>query len=113
MISEWWKAPHNQATGGYWDQGGCCDNDVHEHFKCLEEVALASAYLIERRDGSLAAWNCRAERHYGVLHIHPYENVVRAVHVNLPAPRQVMVYFSSRQTVNTQAAGLQWISRPY
>ena len=108
MISDWWQAPPHTATGGYWDQGGCCDNDVHEHFKCLEEVALTSAYLIERLDGSLVTWNCRVEREKDELVVTPYESVVSALHANLPEPRAVIVHFSGGP-VKTTASGLGWI----
>lgn len=49
MISYWWKAPKNTwvpgytAMGGSVTQGACCDNDVHEVFKALGEVALTKA----------------------------------------------------------------------
>ena len=26
-------------------QGGCCDNDIHEHFKCLEETVLGKIFV--------------------------------------------------------------------
>ena len=43
MISYWWKAPKNTYVTGYTAMGGgqgsCCDNDVHEVFKAMGEVA--------------------------------------------------------------------------
>ena len=38
MISDWWKAPPDTNVGGYYGQGGACDNDVHEIFKAMEET---------------------------------------------------------------------------
>lgn len=111
MLSDWFQAPKGKATGGHWDQGGCCDNDVHEHFKCLEEVALTSAYVIERKDGSLGAWNCRVEHRDHALHIHPQEPIVSAIHINLPHPREVMVHFANALTRKFTAVGLQWLRR--
>lgn len=108
MISGWWKAPPDTVTGGYWDQGGCCDNDVHEHFKCLEEVALTSAYVIERKDGSFGAWNCRVERAGDKIYVYPYEDIVDSVHVNLKKSHLVDVHFSDGVT-SMNAAGMQWI----
>lgn len=60
MISGWYTVKDDNPVGAYLsmnletdkgtfkvdNRGGCCDNDVHEHFKCLEEVALTSAYVI-------------------------------------------------------------------
>ena len=93
MISGWWQAPKGKSTGGYWDQGGCCDNDVHEHFKCLEEVALCSAYVVERENGQLISWNCSSRIEAGTLQVHPLEDVVSAVHFNLITKRPVEVHF--------------------
>ena len=60
MISGWYRTQkdepitggypiHDPATEGYNKkaglQGGCCDNDVHEHFKCLEETVLGKIFV--------------------------------------------------------------------
>ena len=60
MISGWYRTQKNEPiTGGYPKhklvmdgykkdaglQGGCCDNDVHEHFKCLEETVLGKIFV--------------------------------------------------------------------
>ena len=67
MISGWWHSGDYVANGySYPDigrvdgiyKGGCCDNDVHEHFKCLEEVALCNAFVHELPDGTIVAYNC-------------------------------------------------------
>ena len=54
MISYWWRAPKNTwvpgytAMGGAVTQGAACDNDVHEVFKALGEVALTK-HMSSRR----------------------------------------------------------------
>jgi hypothetical protein len=93
MISGWWQASPGKSTGGYWGQGGCCDNDVHEHFKCLEEVALTSAYVLERKNGQLISWNCTVQFQDGMIHIFPLEEVVSAVHVNINRDWRIEVHF--------------------
>jgi prepilin-type N-terminal cleavage/methylation domain-containing protein len=90
--------------------GWCCDNDVHEHFKCLEEVALTSAYVVERPDGSLAAWNCRVSRQGEVLLVVPAEDVVSSVHLNLPLRREVEVAFAGGENFRAAPEGMQWIT---
>ena len=60
MISGWYRTQKSDPlTGGYPkhklvmdgykkdadNQGGCCDNDVHEHFKCLEETLLGKVFV--------------------------------------------------------------------
>ena len=61
LISSWYRVSEDELmVGGYQlcplyldgysimvdNQGGACDNDVHEHFKCLEETLLKKAFLI-------------------------------------------------------------------
>ncbi len=63
MISNWYRTGICQnVTGGYSfcplilpdrceevdPQGGCCDNDVHEIFKCLEETLMDKLFIIEK-----------------------------------------------------------------
>lgn len=65
MISDWYRTGAGQrVTGGFSlcpliyadrterveSQGGACDNDVHEIFKCLEETLMDKAFLIVRGD---------------------------------------------------------------
>jgi len=38
------------------------DNDVHEQFKCMAEVVLTFAYVLERKDGNLLCFNCVAKK---------------------------------------------------
>lgn len=69
MISTWWQPEKEQVLYGFAQpdlgridgryKGGCCDNDVHEHFKCLEEVALTNAFVHELKENDYQAFNCR------------------------------------------------------
>lgn len=75
MISGWFLHEEQRVTGGYLEcplflkdetrhvdvQGGCCDNDVHEIFKCLEETVLKKAFVHERDDGTLLCYSCRVQ----------------------------------------------------
>lgn len=75
MVSDWYRASEeNPLVGGYSfcplflenetriidNQGGVCDNDVHEIFKCMEETVLGKAFIAEE-DGELLCWGCSAE----------------------------------------------------
>lgn len=97
MISGWYRTGKQKVTGGYefcpliyvdWEirdidnQGGCCDNDVHEIFKCMEETVLKKAFIHENEDGTFLVYGCRAERNEGKLIIE-YENGVNCVVCNL------------------------------
>lgn len=94
MISDWYRAPMDKSVSGYWKyDGGCCDNDVHEIFKCLGEILLTSAYVCELPDGTLKAINCHAWRTTDGIAVEPAEACIRAVHLNLAAPAAVTVRF--------------------
>lgn len=70
MISDWWRQdedklilqflyPHNDPSK--WDTlyGGSCDNDVHEHFKCLFETVFGKAF-IHQTGNEILTYNCFA-----------------------------------------------------
>lgn len=89
--------------------GWACDNDVHEHFKCLEEVALLNTCVIERRDGTWGVWNGRMELRGDQLHVTPAESIINAVHLNLQTAREVTVHFASCPRTVRAVPGLQWV----
>jgi hypothetical protein len=111
MISGWYKAkPHTWVTG-YWEpDGGSCDNDVHEIFKCLEETALTNAFVVEQNDGSFRAYNCKIKTNGNLIDITPYEEMVNRVNVNLKHNAVVTIYFKNKP-VNEQVIGgkMKWI----
>ena len=89
MISDWYRIGEQKVVGGYEfcplimdgyqdekadRQGGCCDNDVHEVFKCMEETVLKKAYLYENEDGTFLCYGCRAKVCGGALQIEVSED---------------------------------------
>lgn len=117
MISGWFHAKPNTLVTGYWgttdedhQDGGCCDNDVHEIFKCLGEVALTSAYVLERGDGTFVTWNCTANTGVdGRVTIIPAEDVVSRIHLNLRSAKTIEARFQGHGSVEGEFAGLQWV----
>jgi hypothetical protein len=110
MIAAFHSPDHEPVPGDEWDTGWTSCNDVHEIFIAMEEVALTSAYLIERGDGDLISWNCRAHRdNNGAVCIQPCENIVSRVHLNLRKRCAVNATFGTSLHVNAQAEGLQWV----
>lgn len=100
MISGWYRPGAQRVMGGYAfcplylkdgvtldvdNQGGCCDNDVHEIFKCIEECVLRKAYIHENEDGSLLTYGCRAKLVDGVLQAELNGNVTEVIY-NLRRP---------------------------
>lgn len=69
MISDWWRQESGTLINQYlepWDKpelwdlncGGSCNNDVHEHFKCLMETVFGKAFIHETEKG-FVTYNCR------------------------------------------------------
>lgn len=75
MISGWYRIGNQLVNGGYSfcplilpsgnkivdNQGGCCDNDVHEIFKCIEETVMRKAFIHQNEDGSFLTYGCTFE----------------------------------------------------
>jgi hypothetical protein len=97
MVSDWFMANAN-------------DNDVHEHFKCLSEVALDKAYVIQMAgNNEFLAFNCSVEFGDGVLHIHPSESIIDRVHVNIRDDMEVSVSFAESVKTVKIKQGMTWI----
>lgn len=94
MISTWFRTGEQLLTGGYQlcplifddhqqkvdNQGGACDNDAHEHFKCLEETLLKKCFVIVR-DENAEGFGCTIQKADGVFEVVPTEECT-FVHVN-------------------------------
>ncbi len=105
LISGWYRGGEQKPTGGY-DmcpliyedrmemtdcQGGACDNDVHEHFKCLEETLLKKVFVI-CKDG-LRGYNCSV-RDGEIIEIEPYGEC-EYVHIN--SEKNLTIKINSRE----------------
>lgn len=116
MISAWYRTGQQKITGGYpWhpvyyadrtdyvdSQGGACDNDVHEIFKCMEETVLKKAFLIEREDGSLCAYNCTAEKKADHIHVRLHDDT-QWIHANFKTAH--WIHCADRQIYGTAGRG--------
>lgn len=110
MIASFHYPDHEPIRGNGMTSGWTCCNDVHEVFTALAEVALTSAYVVERSDGNLVTWNCTAERDSAdKIVIHPSEEVVSRVHVNLQRNYRVRAVFGNAPELQIDAKGMQWI----
>lgn len=69
MISDWYRQNEDDLILQYllsctededWDRnyGGSCDNDVHEHFKCMMETVFGKAFIHET-DHGFVCYQCR------------------------------------------------------
>ena len=85
------------------------DNDVHEIFKCLNELVIDKAYVFQKNDGTFITWNCKARLSDGKLFIQPASGIVRYVHVNTPRKARIEVDFQKDRFECTVGPGLHWI----
>ena len=110
MIASFHYPNHEPVFGNGWNSGWTCCNDVNEIFTALAEVTLTSAYVIERANGDLVAWNCNVTGDsVGEIVIQPSEDIVSRVHLNLHKAHRVKASFRNCPAVNVLAEGLEWI----
>ena len=96
MIGGWFKPAKESRSVKPGENGFCTDNGVHEIFACMEEIALTTAYLVERPDGTLAGWNCTVSKtEAGETLIVPADRCVVRMHVKLQAPRFLRIKFAA------------------
>lgn len=95
MISDWYRVDTTRfvSSFGRFD-GGSCDNDVHEIFKCLGEVLLTSAYIYEQEDGTMVTHNCIVSKSKNGWLVKPNENCINAIHVNLRSEKNIEIKYS-------------------
>lgn len=103
QTSNWHK--HPQAT---WRKKWGIDNFVHEVFKCMTEVALTHAYIIEHEDGSLEGINCSVERQGHLIRVTTPESLVKRLHVNLRNRYDVEALFTGG-AVYKKVTGIRWL----
>ena len=96
MVSDWFYANAN-------------DNDVHEHFKCLEEVVLDKCFVLENNNGEFVAYNCTVEKDKNLIKIIPREKIVKNIHLNLKSDHKVVIEFTSGQKIKSIKKGMTWI----
>lgn len=110
MISDWYKADTTKMVSSFGRfDGGCCDNDVHEIFKCLGEILLTSAYVYEDEDGKFVFHNCKGEIKNNMLTVTTAEDCINKVHFNLRSERIVTVSFGETEIKNNIICG--WIEK--
>ena len=88
MISGWFRQGVQKLTGGFPScplyrkdrtervdiQGGCCDNDVHEIFKCMEETVFRKAFY-HSENGEQIYYSCRKDNN-GFIFLEPVDCLI-------------------------------------
>lgn len=103
QISNWHKHPD-----AAWRKKWGIDNFVHEVFKCMAEIALSNAYIIEHKDGRLEGVNCNVVKEGNSLLVTTQEPLVKNLHVNLKNKYSIKVLFGEKQDYKN-VAGMQWL----
>ena len=98
---------------GHWFFANSNDNDVHEHFKCLEEIALDKAYVAEKANGEIISYNCSVIRENDKIKITPNEDTISKVHLNLKNKTNVEVFFKSKAITKKVNPEMTWITMNY
>lgn len=111
MITDWFRTPPGMNVRGYLGQGGSCDNDVHEVFKAMEEVALTKAYIAQRSDGTLITYNCKATLLNGKLQVKVTEELVDRVHLNCKGTMSYSIVFYDGKTQIGTIDTMKWINK--
>lgn len=97
MISDWYKADTTKMVSSFGKfDGGCCDNDVHEIFKCLGEVLLTSAYVYENDKGEIICHNCNLHKVNGEYIVMPNEDCINKIHFNLRNKNSVKIVYKDK-----------------
>lgn len=108
MISDWYKADTTKMVSSFGRfDGGCCDNDVHEIFKCLGEILLTSAYVYESEDGKFVFHNCTGEYRDDVLMVKPAEECIDKIHFNLRSNKKTSIALGNKE--KTENITIGWI----
>jgi len=103
MASYWHEYPNLT-----WKPKWGIDNFVHEVFKCMEEIILTNAYVVEQADGSFNTYNCELILNNNRLIIEAKEQLIDKLHVNLK--NEYDIEFRSKTTENyIDITGLRWI----
>jgi len=110
MISSFHYPEREPVSGNSDLVGWTCDNDVHEIFIAMEEVALTSAYILERENGEIVTWNCQATRGTdSSITVVPNDDIVCRVHVNLKKQHLIKAKFAKESVETLQGEGMKWI----
>jgi hypothetical protein len=96
MVSDWFHA-------------NTSDNDVHEIFKCMEEVALGKAYILERKDGSLLTYNCSVIKKGNQLILSSNDDRLFKAHFNLKKKYRISIPAWKQET--SISAGMNWFNK--
>jgi len=103
QISDW------NRSKKIWRNKWGIDNFPHEIFKCMEEMALCNAYVLERADGTFVGYNCRIKDKDGTLHIIPVEGGISRIHLNLKKASSIKAEIKGETIHGTYKEGMEWI----
>jgi hypothetical protein len=103
QISDW------NRSKPIWREKWGIDNFPHEIFKCMEEMALSNAYVLERPGGTYVGYNCTVEVLGGTLDVIPREDTISRIHLNLRKDTPLKTRIKGKTIRGEYKKGMQWI----
>lgn len=103
QISSWHK-----DTYPAWRKKWGIDNFVHEIFKCMTEIFVENAYLIEKENGDMETINCTVGKKGNTLVVETENPQIQYLHINLIHPKDIQ--FGEQQVFLNQS-GCRWLGK--
>lgn len=103
QISSWHK-----DTYPAWRKKWGIDNFVHEIFKCMTEIFVTNAYIIEQADGKIETVNCTVKRNGDTLLVETDNPKIEYIHINLTHAKDIQVVGNPKIFQNQK--GCRWLN---
>ena len=97
---------------GNWFEGNSNDNDVHEVFKCMDEVIFSNAFVIVNTDGNAESFHCHNTNMNGLIKLNLANKYIIKVHFNLAIDCSFIIDFGDGEAEIHLTAGRHWVTIP-
>ncbi|QZT38964.1 hypothetical protein K5X82_08715 [Halosquirtibacter xylanolyticus] len=103
-ISDWHQYPNPT-----WRKKWGIDNFNHEVIKCMVEVSLLNAFIVEQEDGSFHTYGCSVVKKGDTLFVEAQEPLIENLHVNFKKQYDIVFQSRSKQFFE-KISGLRWVN---
>lgn len=103
-ISYWHRYPHET-----WRKKWGIDNFNHEVIKCMTEISLANAYVVELEDGQFNSYGCELTLNGNTLVVIAKESLTDKLHVNLKNTYDIEFRAKTTETYKN-IFGMKWVN---
>ncbi|QZT37314.1 hypothetical protein K5X82_00120 [Halosquirtibacter xylanolyticus] len=110
------KYPHRKYVIGEqyidmisdWIRANSQDNDVHEHFKCMEEVAMSNAFIAQTETGEFISYNCNISVSDDQININIPSKFITKLHINLNDKKKLQIRYQGKE-LQKKINSMKWI----